>query len=365
MKVIYVVSSLEKCGPINVLYNMVKEVNTVHKCLIVTLSPENEKSMIKEFLNLGIEIVHLNLDRNEKKKKYTNKLKELIRKYRPDIIHTHGFRSDRFINRISKEYSFKHVTTLHNYPFSDYPNLYGTISGTLLAFMHMYTISRIDNKVACSYAVANRYKKRKMSKISVIQNGVNRNVYKPISNNEKTKLRKKLELPQDKVIVISTGALIKRKRPKKLLKVFSKYDSNKVLFLILGDGKLLNELTKYSAPNIELLGSVRNVVDYIQASDVFISNSKAEGLPMAMLEAASVGLMIVGSDIEPHREVKQIYNKKTILYHGQRMRDISEGLTESINKSINLLDNEEEPFILSSYRMANKYVEYYNNMKVM
>ena len=365
MQIMYMVSSLEKCGPINVLYNIAKEVNKKHKCLIVTLSPENNKSMSKEFSDLDIEIVHLNLDRNEKKQNYINKLKKLIQKYQPDIIHTHGYRSDRYINMINGEYVFKHVTTLHNFPFSDYPNLYGFISGTLLAFLHMYTISRIDYKIACSYSITNKYKRYFISGISTIQNGVDVNIYKAISNYEKYELRGKLGLPLDKKIVISTGAIIKRKRPKKLLEVFSKYSSeDEVLFLILGDGKLFGEMRKYSRSNIKLLGSVKNVVDYLQASDVFISNSKAEGLPMAMLEAASTGLMIVGSDILPHREVKEIYNKRTILYQGQSTQVITECISKSICKSNNWIEGNEEPFKLSSYNMANKYLDYYKSMKV-
>lgn len=366
MNIMYVVSNLEKCGPINVLFNIVKEVEKKHECEIVTLSKENSKSMLKDFSDLNIEIIQLNMDRNEHKQSYVSNLKDVIAKYQPSIIHTHGYRSDQFIKILNNDDSFKHVTTLHNFPFNDYPKVYGLIKGTFLALFHVHIISRISYKISCSHSIANEFMRCKISGISTIQNGVDVSVYRTLSNSEKHLLRKKLGLPVDKKIVISTGALIKRKRPFRLLEAFSKFNEiDGTFFLVLGDGELFNKLYKYQGPYIKLLGSVNNVAEYLQASDVFISNSKAEGLPMAMLEAASTGLIIVGSDILPHREVQEIHSSKTILYQGQNAAKIEKCIRMAIKESEEIIVSEEVKFKLSSYNMAQHYLNYYNNLKVI
>ncbi|MCH4826789.1 glycosyltransferase family 4 protein [Planococcus halocryophilus] len=365
MKIMYTVSNLEKSGPINVLYNIIQEVCRIHECIIVTLSPENEDSMIDEFKKLDINIISLNFNRKNTKNVYLIELRKVIEKIKPDIIHTHGFRSDRYINILNKGKEFIHTSTLHNYPFDDYPKYYGVVPGTLLAINHMLVIRRIKNKVACSYSIAKKYKSANINGVSVIQNGVNTDIYKIVDLNEKKELRKILGLPIDKKIIVSTGALIKRKRPLKLCEIFSEFDAEEnFLFLVLGDGKLASKLEKYRNANIRFLGPVQNVGDYLKSADLFISNSKAEGLPMAMLEAAATGLVIVGSNISPHKEVKSIYDDKTFLYDGQKNEDIKKSIREAIVKSDHYVGGATRKFKLSSHRMSNEYLEYYSKFKV-
>lgn len=364
MKILYVVSNLEKCGPINVLFNILKEASINNNCTIITLSSETSKSMLFEFKKYDVRIIQLNMKRNIKKESYKTKLKRIVEDINPDIIHSHGYRSDRYINLINKEFSFQHITTLHNFPFADYPKLYGLLPGILLSFCHLYIIMRIKHKIACSYSIAKKFKLLNMKKVSVIQNGVDIEEFKSIDKKMKESLRKSLNLPEDKKIVISTGAIIKRKRPIKLIKAFSNGNwADEVLFIVLGDGKLYNKLEKYSNENIKILGSTNNIAAYLQASDVFISNSKAEGLPMAMLEAAATGLIIVGSEIEPHEEVRNLYKDKTILFKGQKSKTIIKKINEALIES-NCCSNSSSKYSLSSKNMTNKYLLYYQNVKV-
>ena len=363
MNILYVVSSLEKSGPNNVLLNIIKEVSINNKCSIITLSSENNKSMLSEFENCNIRIIQLNLNRNSNKKIYISNLNKIIKDITPDIIHSHGFRSDRYIKLINKNKSFDHVTTLHNFPFDDYPRLYGIFRGILLSIFHLYIIKSIKHKIACSYSIAKKYKMLHMNDISVIQNGVDTDEFKPISKIEKDNLRKSLGLPLDKKIVISTGALIRRKRPVKLIKAFRSGNwENKVLFIVLGDGKLFRKLEYYSNESIRILGLKKNISEYLQASDIFISNSKAEGLPMAMLEAAATGNTIVGSDIPPHKELRDLYLGKTILFNGQKTRTIINQINEALSEKECCSNISSDN--LSSKIMANKYLAYYRNMKV-
>jgi glycosyltransferase involved in cell wall biosynthesis len=79
-------------------------------------------------------------------------------------------------------------------------------------------------------------------------------------------------------------------------------------YVIVGDGPALSDL-KYMADRLGIVdrvlftGRKKDVSPYLQLMDLFALPSRSEGLPLAALEAASVGLPILCSDIEIFREI--------------------------------------------------------------
>ena len=51
------------------------------------------------------------------------------------------------------------------------------------------------------------------------------------------------------------------------------------------------------------MGSVTNVFEYLYAADVFALSSRTEGLSNALLEAMSIGLPVVVTDLAGNREL--------------------------------------------------------------
>jgi len=98
IKIVYIISTLVKSGPVNVLYNLIKYIDkNRYNVTIITLSPENEKhSRLKEFESLGIKVQSLNLSRLQGYLFGGFKLRQIINKVKPDIIHSHCFRSNLF-----------------------------------------------------------------------------------------------------------------------------------------------------------------------------------------------------------------------------------------------------------------------------
>lgn len=356
MKVAIVVSHLEKSGPINVVYNIVKNnIDKVDFC-IITLSDESNKSMKSNFDELNVPIIGFKLSRRDSIKIYRDKLKETLKHFKPDIIHTHGFRSDFLVESIDL-FREIHITTLHNYPYNDYPDLYGKIRGNLLAFLHLKILNKIKNKISCSYSIAEKYNKYGIEVTDVIQNGVDKDVYYRIDEIEKLEIKRKLNIPSDKKIVLSAGALIERKRPDLIIRTFEKLALDDVLLVVLGDGPLFDNLKSRNSKQILMLGSVSNVSDYMKISDIFISNSKAEGLPMAMLEALATDLNIVASDIDSHREIHKLVPRKVFLYKDQHPESVQKKLKESLFENHTI--NGEEMYKISSENMSRQYFDFY------
>lgn len=68
---------------------------------------------------------------------------------------------------------------------------------------------------------------------------------------------------------------------------------------VVGDGPLLDELTRSAPPGVEVLGLRRDVPDLLAGADVFVFTSvpEGEGMPGVLIEAAMAGLPVVATRV--------------------------------------------------------------------
>ena len=105
------------------------------------------------------------------------------------------------------------------------------------------------------------------------------------------------------ITFINTGTMYWIKNQNEIIEAFSnlfiKYKN--IRLIILGDGenrKKLEKLIKIKEISdvVNMPGICTNVSEYLQSSDIYISASLTEGLPLSMLEAMACGLPVIGSD---------------------------------------------------------------------
>jgi glycosyltransferase involved in cell wall biosynthesis len=363
-KIVYIISTLERCGPVNVLYQIVKNLDReLFDVYILTLSPEPIDSKYEDFNALGIIFFSVGFTRIEMLLDHGRKFRCIINKIKPDIIHSHGYRSDLLSAKYLRGY--KRVNTIHNYPPQDYTMQYGRIIGNIMSYSHLRAFSKINYPTACSYSIASLLKKHNIV-VSTVQNGIDKKQYFPSCEDEKLHIRKKLNLDVNKKIIVHIGAMIDRKDPITVIEAFNKGQLYREAQLVMvGDGPLLERCKNYQCESIIITGKVSNVYEYLNAADIFISVSKAEGLPMAVLEAMASGLPLILSDIEPHKELtlnnfdfgfmfeigdvyELIYAMKKSLKSDLRIKGASSRLCLEMN--------------FSSEIMCKNYVEIYNEI---
>jgi glycosyltransferase involved in cell wall biosynthesis len=144
----------------------------------------------------------------------------------------------------------------------------------------------------------------------VVPNGIESSIKISLSKQlARESLAKDYSLPLKvgDLVFLYLGRITEQKMPFKLLEYFRAVNQvipNAVL-VICGRGNLLSKLKKEVRrnENIHLIGfaSSENLGLLFKASDLFISLSCYEGLPLAALEAARNGLPLILSDIPPHR----------------------------------------------------------------
>ncbi|MFA5032817.1 MAG: glycosyltransferase family 4 protein [bacterium] len=209
----------------------------------------------------------------------------LFKKY--DIIHAHyGFHS-AFPTLI-----FKRKKLIITYHGSD--ALLEPYRNFLYNFLHRVTIKRADFIIAVSEGIKQSLIRKfniNELKISVISCGVDTNLFSPTLH--KKELRKELNLPESKKIILFVGEVSYNKG------VDIIYECAKVLkdylFILIGDIKhrtnpLPNYILTGTKPNSELY-------KWFNACDLFFLPSRSEGTPVSILEAMSCGLTVLASNV--------------------------------------------------------------------
>lgn len=331
MKVCYIISTTNNCGPVNMLYNLLFNFRKIEDFYptIITLKPDDlSKSRCSQFEKLGIEIKHF----YNKRTQFKDILK-YIEKNNFKVIHSHGLIPDLINSYILKheKNNIFHITTQHNYPFEDYLQSKGRILGYLMAITQILTIKNLY-RVSCSYSIAKKFNQIKI-KTKTIQNGI---IF-PKEIEKKTK--------NNPPIFLYLGRIIKRKNVSFLINYFQYHPEYE--FWIVGDGndyEAIKENT-LNIKNIKVLGKTEAPSKFYKKVDYYISASKSEGLPLSVLEALSYGIPCVLSKIPSHNEL--LDKNSGVLFINN---DI-----DSLNFSIKALRNNEYDSYKIYFEMKEKF----------
>lgn len=183
-----------------------------------------------------------------------------------------------------------------------------SIQFSMLKKLQLYCSLKLSNHVnAVSDASADLFTKLtgiNKSCISVINNGVDANFFSPIDPVEKKMLRQRLNLPKEAIILGCVAALRTVKNHRDLLFAFKTVAQThkEAVLVLVGDGVLHDELKLQCkklgiSDHVIFTGRRENVDQYLKAFDVFVLNSKTEGLSYAVLEAMACALPVVATDV--------------------------------------------------------------------
>ena len=165
-------------------------------------------------------------------------------------------------------------------------------------------LKTVDRVMSNSYAVAQRVESRcgyAAERITVIPNGVEGF---PDCDQQlaKSEIRNQLGIKADAVIVGSVGRLEHVKGYDILIDAFGRISDENAQLILIGDGSekesLKNLVKRRSIENrVHFVGHQNDVSNWLSALDVYVNSSRSEGMSQSIVEAMSIGLPIVATDV--------------------------------------------------------------------
>jgi glycosyltransferase involved in cell wall biosynthesis len=145
--------------------------------------------------------------------------------------------------------------------------------------------------------------------IRLIHNGIDSNHYSPDPGVRRW-MRQELNFGEEDFVIVFSWRLDPVKNFKFLLEVFEychKVDGT-VKLLIVGDGPERHKIEQLSLQKnihtgLVMVGQRLEVLPYLRAGDVFLLTSLTEQMPLTILEAMSVGLPVIASDVGEIRHI--------------------------------------------------------------
>lgn len=240
-------------------------------------------------------------------------LKALIEDNDYRLVHCHtpmGGVIARLASISSRKKGLKVIYTAHGFHFYKGASkknwlIYYPVEKLLSRFTDvLITINEED------YKLANK-KKFKAHKVEIVHGvGIDLKKFRPQTEQTKIDLRKKYGYRDEDFILIYVGELSYRKHQDTLIRMVEllKEDIPNLKLLLVGKGEcyaehsFLIDLLKLNK-HVKLLGYRTDVPELMLLSDVAVSSSRQEGLPVNIMEAMAVGLPLVVSNCRGNRDL--------------------------------------------------------------
>ena len=240
-------------------------------------------------------------------------LKKIIDKEKFDIIHCHtpmGSVVTRIAAKKARKRGTRVIYTAHGFHFfKGAPLLNWIIFYPIEKHLSKYTDCLITINQE-DYELAKR--KFKAKQIELVHGvGVDESKFNfEMTKEEKHELRESLGLKDDDFVLIQVGELNKNKNQIMAIKAMKELvkENSKIHLLIVGKGELENyykgKIQEYNLEqNIHMLGYRNDIPKLMKISDVLLSLSYREGLPVNVIEGMISGLEIIATDCRGNRDL--------------------------------------------------------------
>ncbi len=289
-----------------------------------------------------------------------------IKRNKIDIIHAHG-KGAGIYARLAKIFTPKTylIFTLHGLHIANYTKS--------MKFFYIF-LEKVLGKLTNLFINVSNGEKQVCIDNKLFDVSKSIVIYNAIENDEnnypaKNELRRKLNLPIERFLILSVIRFNPQKNIAAVLEIAQKLSDDKnFMFILIGDGEekssIEKKISENNIDNVKLLGYRKNVIEYLHASDLFLSTSLWEGLPYSLIEATRAGIPIVASDVIGNNEVVfdkqngylfQVNDIDSAAHMLKELRDSNETLeTFGQNSKIIFI----EYFVL--HRMIDKLKEVYS-----
>jgi glycosyltransferase involved in cell wall biosynthesis len=293
MKILFLVNHLNTGGITSYILTLAAGLKKKGHSIFVASSGGE---LLPKFNDLGIIYIPIPIrTKNELSPKIllsALKLKKVIKDNRIDILHSQS-RTTQVLGCLLHEFTgLKHISTCHGFFKRRFSRKILPCWGEKIIAIS----EQVEEHLRYDFKVS-------PGRIELINNGIDVDKFKPVSAFQKQEAKLRLGIKSAPVIGI-LARLSDVKGHKYLIEAIKMVlvFSSDVKLLIAGEGKLEKEL-KRLAESLNIKKSVLFIPealdtrDILSAIDIFVMPSLKEGLGLALMEAMSFGLPVIGSAV--------------------------------------------------------------------
>ena len=299
-------NQLRNSGPDRVMLDIGSKIdrNKVKPVVIALMQDDPIRPIASEFEKADIEIHRFDYSKLQlelKSRRIRLELERYIQShFKNPIVQAHGYHPTILTSKMM----IPHTATIHCIASEDFIKSKGRILGSYMVWRFKHNLKRHNYPIAISKYMLEYYASVCDVRLRLIHNGVN---FQP-KLCDIDKLKRNLNLPLEKKIIVVPGGISKRKNNLHTIEQLIKSGLNNYVCVFLGIGPQLEQLQTYFGKDhrFRFEGYKSNVGEYLACADLYISSSLSEGLPLAALEAVCMGVPSLLSDIPPHSEIVEI-----------------------------------------------------------
>lgn len=253
-------------------------------------------------------------------------VRELCTRIAPDVVHTHGYRTDVLHTPVARELGIPTVSTSHGF-------IGGGLKNRMFEHLQRRAFRQCDAVVAVSRPMASMLLASGVPKprLHVVPNAWTASV-KFLSRDE---ARAQLGIPDDEPCVGFIGRVSHEKGPDVFLDAMTRLrDSARAV--IIGEGRMRGELTERARSLglqdvVRWTGALDGAGRLMKAFDVLVLSSRTEGTPVVLLEAMAAGVPVVATRVGGIPGV--ISNREAILVQPEDPAALAEAIDSVLTHS--------------------------------
>lgn len=284
-------------------------------------------------------------------------LDKIIAEVKPDIIHTHTFKAG-YVIRMKKQ-PVPVIHTFHGHLLDD-PEFSGFKSKVIIEVERMLA-KKSAKLVTVGRRVADELLEQKIGHRSQFVNIPPGVVAVDVTPREQALKNLNLQDTGEPIvgwIARMTGV----KNPMLALEVADALPDTH--FVMAGGGDLLEQVKSAAPTNVSVIGWV-DAADLFGASDIILSTSENEGMPVALIEAQLAGKPVVATDVGSVSEV--ILNHETGIVTNKNAGSIASAvesliLDKTTRDEMGRLATARAQALFSVDRMINAHIELYKSI---
>ena len=248
-------------------------------------------------------------------RKAYKKLKQIIKDFQPDIVHTHAAKAGALGRKAAASCGVPVIVhTFHGHVFHSY---FGKMKTEIFKTIEKRLAKKSDAIIAISeiqkHELSAIHKITKKKKITVIPLGFDLVPFRDKRISERVRVREKYNLLENDVAVAIVGRLAPIKNHQYFLEVIEKIldqTSKKIKVFIVGDGterelitNLVSNINEKYNDAITMTSWIEDIGEFNAGMDIICLTSKNEGTPVSLIEAQAAGIPVVTSDVGGVRDI--------------------------------------------------------------